>query len=391
MSTESTLNILLLSQFFSTTKGGGEHVFSVIAKKLAKENHKVWLITNNVKDEKYPDHSNIKIITVPPTLQYKGGLPPKFSDNISYAINATIKGLQIIKKEKVHIIHSNNFAPALVGSTLSCITHTPHITTIHDVFSLCGKNYWKMWGRQSGVSKLNVILAPFFEKFITRLRHDCVHTVSNATKNDLIKFGEKKPIHIIENTIEKTDTLERQQNRFMFIHIGRFVFYKNIEVIIKAIKIVKEQFPQIRLVLVGGGPNKESLQKLVQNLGLESNIEFVGYITAEKKYEFTSESNALLFPSLCEGFGLVILEAFSQKRPVLASNIPPMADIIEHGKTGYLIDPHDPVQWAQKIIALIKEPSISQSIGQEGYKTLQEKYNQEIFYQKLVKMYQSIL
>ena len=90
------MNILLLSQFFSTTKGGGEYVFKTIAQVMAQNGHKVWVITNKVKDEKYKELENLKIITVNPTIQYKGGLPPTFLDNIRYTINAFQKGKKII-------------------------------------------------------------------------------------------------------------------------------------------------------------------------------------------------------------------------------------------------------------------------------------------------------
>jgi len=75
------MNVLLLSQFLSTTKGGGEYVFSLMAKMLAENNHNVWIITNRISGEQYPSNENIKIITVSPTLQYEGGLPTGFSDN----------------------------------------------------------------------------------------------------------------------------------------------------------------------------------------------------------------------------------------------------------------------------------------------------------------------
>ena len=90
------MNILLLSQFFSTTKGGGEYVFKTIAKVMAQNGHKVWVITNDVKGEKYEESENLKIITVNPTIQYKGGLPPTFADNIRYAINAFLVILKFL-------------------------------------------------------------------------------------------------------------------------------------------------------------------------------------------------------------------------------------------------------------------------------------------------------
>src|SRR5579863_4016686 len=113
------MNILLLSQFFSTTKGGGEYVFSMLAKMLVKNGHKVWIVTNKIEGESYD--KNLNIIFVKPTIKYQGGLPPTFSDNIRYAINAIIVGSKIIKKNKIDIVHSNNFSPALAGSILSSL------------------------------------------------------------------------------------------------------------------------------------------------------------------------------------------------------------------------------------------------------------------------------
>ena len=98
------MNVLLLTQFFSTTRGGGEHIFSLIAKNLAEKGHRVFVITNKIIDEDYSVHKNIQLIFVAPTLQHKGGLPPGFLDNARYTINAIIAGLKIIKKEKIYVV-----------------------------------------------------------------------------------------------------------------------------------------------------------------------------------------------------------------------------------------------------------------------------------------------
>ena len=149
------MNVLLLSQFFSTTKGGGEFVFKTIAENLTKNENKVWVITSDIKNEDYQESENLKIITVKPTLEYKGGLPPSFTDNIRYVINAYKLGRSLVKKEKIDIIHSNNFSPALAGSLISYFSGASHITTIHDIFSIYGKDFWKKWKNQSGLTHFN--------------------------------------------------------------------------------------------------------------------------------------------------------------------------------------------------------------------------------------------
>jgi len=388
------MKILLLSQFFSSTRGGGEYVFSLIAKNLAKNNHNVWVITNKIENEEYETYKNIKMIFVQPTLEYKGGLPPGFFDNLRYSINAINTGRTIIKKEKIDLIHSNNFAPAFAGSMLSFLTSKPHITTIHDVFSLCGKNYWKLWGAQSNVSKINVMLAPFFEKLLIKLRYNCIHTVSEASKDDLVKFGAKKPIYVIHNAIdEETPQLieergpQLQTNPFQFVYVGRLVFYKNLEVAIKAISIAKKTEPKIKLVIVGGGPHQKSLEELTRKLQVESNVEFKGYVNSNEKTKIIAQSGALVFPSLCEGFGLVILEAFSQKKPVLVSDVRPMSDIVKNGVTGCLLDPNDENAWANQLLDFVKNISKASCMGQNGNKHLHQSFSQEMMYQKMMKMY----
>jgi len=176
-----------------------------------------------------------------------------------------------------------------------------------------------------------------------------------------------------------------------FVYLGRLVFYKNVEVILQAFKTVAKEFSDAKLIIAGDGPHKDSLEKLVKKLNIENNIIFAGYVTPQQKAKLLAESNALLFPSLIEGFGLVMLESFQQQRPVLVSDIPPMSDIVENNKTGLVIDPHDEKKWANTIIWLIKNPEESDTMGKNGNKILKEKYNQELFYENLIKMYKLVL
>ncbi|AJM91301.1 glycosyltransferase family 4 protein [Nitrosopumilus piranensis] len=384
------MNILLLSQFFSITKGGGEYVFKLMAKNLTENGHKVWVITNKVKGETYPNLANLKIIMVNPTLEYKGGLPPTFLDNIRYVINTFQAGKKIIKEQNIDIIHSNNFSPSLAGSLMSYFTKKPHIITIFDIFSQNDKDFWRKWIKQVKVSKINAILVPWFEKILIKTRYDAIYTISDASKNDILKMNTKKPIYNIPPSIEDTVQLNEKIIPFQFICISRLVFYKNLEIIINAMSVVVKSIPQCKVIIIGDGPHKESLQILIKNLELEKNIIFKGYTTSAEKMKLISESNAMLFPSILEGFGLVILEAFSQSKPVLVSDIPPMSDIIIHNETGFVLDENNYKIWAEHITKLIKNPQLSKKMGENGNNLLKIKYNRKQFYDKLIKMYNDI-
>lgn len=199
-------------------------------------------------------------------------------------------------------------------------------------------------------------------------RHGIMHTVSDATKDDLKKLGEKKPIYVIENSIESFSSNSNIVNPLQIIYVGRLVFYKNLEVILKAIPIIKQKIPKIKLVIVGDGPYKENLESLIKKLDINENVDLKGYLSTQEKFQLISQSTALVLPSLCEGFGLVILEAFSKKRPVIVSNVRPMSDIVQNNETGYVVDPHDEKAWAECIVKILQNPDVAEKMGGERQK-----------------------
>lgn len=382
------MRVLLLSQFFSTTRGGGEYVFGLLAEKLAENGNEVWVVTSRIEGEHYANRKGINVVFVEPTLQYRGGMPAGISENARYAVNAVRAGRRIVREHGIEIIHSNNFAPALAGSLLSSLTSVPHITTIHDVFSMCGRDYWRRWGAQGNVSRLSVMLAPLFERLSVRLRMECIHTVSEASRDDLLRLGAKKPIHVIHNAVAAGPPQGRTADPLQFVSVGRLVFYKNLEVVIDAVGLARKRHPGVRLVIVGDGPHRGKLEETVRSQGLESNVEFAGHAGPEEKARAISESAAMVFPSTCEGFGLVILEAFQQKKPVLVSDVRPVSEIVEDGSTGYVIDAHDSGAWADRMVGCIEDSQKTCEMGARGLEVLESRYSQKAMYEKIVRMYE---
>ena len=385
------MRILLVSQFLSTTKGGGEYLFSEIANLLAKRGHQVWIITHRIEGEDYSGfHENVKIIFVS-SIEYAGGLPPTFKQNMEFILKSMLIGLRLIRKEKIQVIHSNNFSPAFSSSILSSITSIPHITAIWDIFTLCGSHYWQEWARQENVSKIHAFLGPRFEKLIIKMKYKSIHTISKASEDDLKKIGVTKPVNVILPAIETTTPMNAQVNKNQFVYVGRLVFYKNIEIIIKAIPIIRKSFPDVKFVIIGGGPHKSYLEKLSRDLQVEENVSFRGYVSNDEKLSTISSSSFMVFPSLCEGFGLVILESFSQRRPVLVSDVRPLSDIIDDKKDGFVIASKDEKKWAELISHLIKNPHMALQMGMEGEKKLQTTYTQDSMMQNIETMYRQAI
>ena len=131
------------------------------------------------------------------------------------------------------------------------------------------------------------------------------------------------------------------------LYIGRLVYYKGVDVLIRSFSEVLKDVNGAKLIIVGEGPMKQEWQNLVTELHLENSVSFLGRISNSEKLALLSQCSALALPSLFEGFGLVVLEAFALKKTVLVTNIPPFDEIVEDGQDGFLITPTDLIMWKE--------------------------------------------
>jgi len=98
------------------------------------------------------------------------------------------------------------------------------------------------------------------------------------------------------------------------VFIGRLVYYKHLEVVIEALKILRDKC-NVRLVVLGDGPMRRDWENLVKHYGLGDIVEFKGYVSHKEKLYYLSRCRALVLPSTFEGFGMVILEAWALRKP----------------------------------------------------------------------------
>lgn len=386
------LKILLLSQFFSSTKGGGEYVFEMIADGLAARGHEVWVITNRMCGKQYAYPDNLHVALVGRELEYAGGLPPSFADNIRYIMSCMFRGWRIISDNDIDIIHSNNFSPAVSGSILSVISGIRHIVTIFDIFS-GDAGFLKRWARQHRVSRINALLVPLFEWMLPRMKCSAIFTLSEASRQDIASMKIAKPVHVIMPAIRDIPGMHvrpRRESTVRFVCVGRLVFYKNVDVIFGAVRQVARSYPDIVLTVIGDGPDRHRLEEMARLYGICDNVEFTGFADGDLKMRMLESSIAMLFPSTHEGFGLVILEAWQYGLPVIVSDVKPMSDIVRDGITGLVADPHDEDKWASCMMRIIEDTTASQEMGRAGMRQLQYQYGTNRFYDDVLRMYGAV-
>ena len=173
------------------------------------------------------------------------------------------------------------------------------------------------------------------------------------------------------------------------IFIGRLVKYKGVKYLISAMKNV----PTI-LYIIGDGPEKTSLQKMVHNLHLEKKVIFLGELEESKKNEYLENCAMLILPSIGknEAFGLVQLEAMKYAKPVISTKLHTGVEFVnEHKKTGLIVPPKNSLALADAINMLLEHKDLAKKYGQFGKKRAHTKFNANIMGEKTLQVYQKVM
>jgi len=151
--------------------------------------------------------------------------------------------------------------------------------------------------------------------------------------------------------------------------IGRIgtVDEKGFDVAICAMPAVLARFPAARLAIAGDGPARPALEHLASEVGVADCVDFLGWIHPDQVLALMNESTMVLMPSrVPEGFGLVALQAAQMCRPVVASGVGGVAEVVVHDETGLLVEPADEGALADAIIALLDGPARAERLGRAG-------------------------
>ena len=385
------MKILYISQFFSDSTGGGETVISNLAKEMTNRGHLVHVICHDTMERINP-YPGLDIKYVKPCVVHKGGIPPSIRQNALYMVNAISEGIRLARINRIDVIHSNSHSSIIPGTVISKIFNIPIVSTIHDVFSFGSPSRWNRWTEQYSLSKSYAILGPLFEKTNIRMPVDMIHAVSKSTKDEILEINPSARIMIIPNAINSKNfsNIDISFDKFV-LFIGRLVFYKNLEVVILAFRLVLEDLPAAKFFIIGDGPMRSKWEELVISYRLSQNVIFLGHVSTEKKNEMLRKCSALVFPSTHEGFGLVVLESFQMGKPVLAASVRPLDEIIRDGVDGYLIPPDRPRKWAEKIIELLNRTTLSKDMGSRGREKTLFEYNVSRIADDMEKLYRSLI
>lgn len=224
---------------------------------------------------------------------------------------------------------------------------------------------------QASLKYFNNYINYLFKLFIKILFYkfsDGIICNSNSSRHYLEKFLKKSSIITIFNPIDYDKNVVRNENCENLLTIGRLENQKNISGIILALKEVKIKFPKIKLLIIGGGSERQLLEQLVEKNNLKENVEFKGFINPKK---YLLSSKILILNSFFEGLPNVLIEGMASKIPIISTDCESgPREILENGRFGALIKVNETEELYKKIIYTLEHYDEAKKKSEEGFKSL---------------------
>lgn len=235
----------------------------------------------------------------------------------------------------------------------------PVIVTCHHTYlqqvSHIRSQFWK------------VIFLPF-EKRTYQLA-DRIIAVSEATKNALVTQYDipENKVTVIHNAVDtkRFRPLGIAKQPHSLLYVGRIDKRKGVEFLIRSMVLVREQIPDVHLLVGGRGNYLKRMNALVNRLNLERNITFLGFVPDEQLNSLYNQAQCVVVPSIFEGFGITVIEAIAAGTRVVGTDADGIREILQRGESGCLVPYGNQNALAEAIVAELQSPRKAEALRPE--------------------------
>ena len=222
---------------------------------------------------------------------------------------------------------------------------------------------------------------------------DKIICYTETEKQELVELDiESQKIAVIHNGIDtdlfipdEMSTSDKKQ----LLWIGRFANGKGVDYLIDAFKLLKSENPDITLIMVGRGPEKERIRNKIRNLGLDTSITMKDFIPNSDIVQLYQSSSIFILPSLEEGVPRTILEAMSCGIPIVCSKLPQLVDIVNN--CGFLIPTKDSMAIADKVSEIITDTTQAKQLGKNGRENVVTNYSWKDTVEQTIRLYEGLI
>jgi glycosyltransferase involved in cell wall biosynthesis len=211
-----------------------------------------------------------------------------------------------------------------------------------------------------------------------------------SSKTDVLEIGSNMGslLRLVPNTTLR-DRLGLSADHLVFGYVGRLVPIKDLPTLVAAFAHVSAAVPEARLVLVGDGEMRSAIERLVADRGLSDRVHFTGWI--RDVASVYGAVDVAVLASINEGTPLVLLEAMAAGRPVIATSVGGVEDIVESGRTGVLVPSGDVQALAKAMIGLARAPERRSQMGERARTAMSERFGRDRLVDEMVELYERAL
>ncbi len=300
---------------------------------------------------------------------------PVHQKSIFSAFQCVKKLEDILRKEKVDVVHARSRVPAWIAYFASRNAKVAFMTTCHGYYS----NH--LFSRVMGLSKLIIVISEVIGRHM-------VHDFKVPPEN----------IRLIPRSVDfgKFNVPRKKENSYPVIAIvGRITPIKGHEYFLRSMVKVVRSKPFCKIWIIGDAPldkpeYRQELEVLTRRLGLRNQVEFLGNRTDIP--QLLAQVDVLVLSTVTqEAFGRVIIEAQAAGVPVVATKVGGTVEVIEHERTGLLVLPKDVEGMADAVLRILNEPRFAQFMVEEAKKKIADKYTLKHMAEATLKVYHELV
>lgn len=374
---DGQMKILVLSWEFPPRLVGGiaRHVAELYPElvKLGHEIHLMTVVFGNAPRYEVVEGIQVHRVLVGPSHNFFHWVA-----NMNESMG-THGGKLIIEKGPFDAIHAHDWLVGDAAIALKDHFQIPLIATIHAT----------EFGRYNGIhnqehryvnGKENYLVHNAWRVIVCSnyMRQEVERTLGIPwAKIDVIYNGirpEKKP-RLNEFDSQEFRRWFAADDQKIVYYVGRLAYEKGVSVLLSAApKVLWEMGGKVKFVIVGGG-NADDLKRLAWDIGIWHNCYFTGFIGDEDLHKFQTVADCAVFPSLYEPFGIVALEGFASRVPVVVSDTGGLPEVVQHGKTGIVTQANNYESLAWGILEILQRPNYARGLVENAYEELKQKFH----------------
>lgn len=383
--TDSNHRRLRLAQVVTRMDIGGvpEHVMTLIRE--LRHDFDVTVICGDINDIHRHDltEMNVAIESIP----FRRLLNPLADIKTFFALFA------FYRLQKFDVVHTHMSKAALIGSIAAVCARIPVIVnTAHNLGFIALPN------------RALKLLFWVYDFVLLRATMDAVITVSMQVRERIVQTRLLSPTRVFavhngmsgqKMKVSEGDAAARRaefgvsSDEILIVSVARLVWFKGLSTLISAMPLLLAKYPGARIVVAGEGPLREELTKQAEDLGVGDRLVLTGErcdIPA-----ILSAADIFVLPSVSEGMPISIMEAMAAGRPVVATDVGGVAELVDHNETGLLVPPRTPPALADALAQLALDPKQRAAMGARGQRRIASEFSPQQMAESTAAIYRGFL